>query len=156
MERFASFPNLRFVIVDSAEEAVRGSQVVISCATYFENDLCTDDCFDEGVLVVPVHTRGFTNCDLFFDKVYADDTGHVDHFKNFSKFRSYAEVTDVMNGNVPGRDNARERILAYNIGVSVHDIMYASCIYRLMKKNEELFRKLPEADMKEPTEKFWV
>ena len=27
--------------------------------------------------VIPVHTRGFQNCDLFFDKVFADDTDHV-------------------------------------------------------------------------------
>ena len=35
--------------------------------------------------MVPVHTRGFSNCDLFFDKVFADDYGHVKHFKYFDK-----------------------------------------------------------------------
>jgi len=44
-----------------------------------------------------LYTRGFTNCDLFFDKVYADDTGHVDHFKNFKKFRYYAEISELVH-----------------------------------------------------------
>ena len=83
--RFQEYPNLNFEIVDQTEKLVKGTDVILSCATYFENDICADNCFDEGVLVVPVHTRGFTNCDLFFDKVYADDTSHVDHFKYFKK-----------------------------------------------------------------------
>ena len=155
-KRFAGYPNLEFEIVDSVEECIKGSDVVISCATYFENDIAQDAWFDEGVLVVPVHTRGFTNCDLFFDKVYADDTGHVDHFKNFDKFRYYAEVSDVVNGKAIGRENDKERILAYNIGVSVHDINYAARIYQMMKDNPDLYDKLTDADMHDPTDKFWI
>ena len=155
-KRFAGYSNLEFVIVDSVEECIRESDIVISCATYFENDIAQDQWFDEGVLVVPVHTRGFTNCDLFFDKVYGDDTGHIDHFKNFDKFRYYAEVSDVIIGKAIGRENAKERILAYNIGVSVHDIYFAAHIYQMMKKNPDLYNKLTDADMHDPTDKFWI
>ena len=103
-----------------------------------------------------MHTRGFTNCDLFFDKVFVDDIGHVDHFKNFGKFRYCAEVSDVVNRRSPGREHADERILAYNIGVSLHDVFYASRLYQALKGREERFRALPEADLQEPVEKFWV
>lgn len=154
--RFKDFSNLSFEIVETTEECIKGSDVIISCATYFDDDIASDDCFDEGVLVVPVHTRGFTNCDLFFDKVFADDTGHVEHFKNFPKFNNYAEVSDVVNGRVAGRENDKERILAYNIGVSIHDINYAANIYQKMKERPEIFSKLTNADMHDPTEKFWV
>ncbi len=78
---------------------------------------------------MPIHTRGFTNCDLVFDKVYADDTAHVHGFKNFGKFRFFAEVADVVNGKAPGRESETERILAYNIGLSIHDIYLAEKIY---------------------------
>ena len=155
-ERFAEYENLHFTIVDDVRDVVKGSDVVVSCATYFENDICPDDCFDEGVLVVPVHTRGFTNCDLFFDKVFADDTGHVDHFRNFSKFRYFAEVSDVVNGRSAGRENDKERILAYNIGVSIHDMNYAAHIYQMMKERPEVFETLTDAEMHDPTEKFWM
>ena len=155
-KRFREHPNLHFSIVDSVEDCVRGSEVILSCATYFENDIARDEWFDEGVLLVPVHTRGFTNCDLFFDKVFADDTGHVDHFKNFSKFRRYAEVSDVVNQRSPGRENNKERILAYNIGISVHDINYAGHIYQAFESRPELFRRLKDADLHTPDQKFWV
>lgn len=156
IERFKGFDNLYFEIVDSVEDVIKGMDVIVSCATYFENDIASDDWFDEGVLVVPVHTRGFTNCDLFFDKVFADDTGHVDHFKNFDKFRYYAEVSDVVNGKSVGRENNKERILAYNIGISIHDINYAAHIYQMISERPGAFEKLIDANMGDPTEKFWV
>lgn len=156
IERFKKYTNLRFIIVDTLEECIKGSDVVVSCATYFESDIAKDEWFDKGVLVVPIHTRGFTNCDLFFDKVLADDTGHVKHFKNFQKFRYFAEVSDVINGKSVGRENDDERILAYNIGVSIHDINYATHIYNILKKDTDAFNYLGEVDMKDPREKFWV
>lgn len=151
-ERFAQYDNLHFTYVDDSDTLARKSDVIVSAATYLPNDLCSDDCFEEGVLVVPIHTLGFTNCDLFFDKIYADDYGHVHHFKNFDKFKYFAEVSDVVNGKSVGRENEKERILAYNIGVSMHDINFATHIYELIKDNP----KLINIDMNEPTEKFWL
>ena len=156
VERFKDFTNLTFEIVDTVEDCIKNTDVVISCATYFENAIAMDEWFEEGVLVVPVHTRGFTNCDLFFDKVFADDTGHVDHFKNFARFRYYAEVSDLVNGKSVGRENDKERILAYNIGVSVHDINYAAHIYQMLEQNSDTFISLTDADMHDPTDKFWI
>lgn len=154
-KRFASYSNLHFTFVDTPEKMVKGSDVVISGATYLPNDVCADEYFDEGVLVEPIHTLGFTNCDLFFDKVFADDLGHVHHFKNFDKFRQFAEVCDVVNGDKPGRESDDERILVYNIGVSIHDINFAASIYQLMKEQGAL-SSLLDVDMRDPIEKFWV
>lgn len=151
MERFSGYDNLHFSCVDTYDELVRGADVVISAVTYIADDVCADDCFDEGVLVVPVHTRGFTNCDLFFDKVYADDRGHVDHFKNFDQFNQFAEVADVVNGRAVGRERDDERILVYNIGVAMHDIVFAAKLYERMDKE-----KLVDIDLCQPEKKFWV
>ena len=150
-ERFAEYGNLQFSIVDSVGELIKGAEVLVSCVTYFGDDVAPDDAFDEGILVVPVHTRGFTNCDLFFDKVFADDYGHVHHFRNFEKFKKFAEVSDVVNGRVSGRESDSERILAYNIGLSIHDIAFAAHIWDLLDHDS-----LVEIEMKQPTEKFWV
>lgn len=152
IQRFKDFENLSFDIVDTAQELVRGSDVVISAATYMPQNLCADEYYEEGVLVVPIHTLGFTNCDLFFDKVFADDYGHVHHFKYFDKFKSFAEVCDVVNGEAKGRENDRERILAYNIGLSIHDMNFAARIYERVKGNEEL----PEIELDAPKDKFWI
>lgn len=151
-ERFKDYDNVSFTFVDDYYQTVKGSDVVISAVTYAPTDFCDDDAFDEGILVVPVHTLGFTNCDFFFDKVFADDTGHVCHFKNFDKFKDFSEVSDVVLGKHPGRENDKERILAYNIGISLHDINFAAHIYELLKDSKDL----PEIDMKGPTDKYWI
>ncbi len=146
---FSAYRNLSFVDYDKPDELVRGCDVIVSGATVLTEDLCSDDCFDAGCLVVPIHTRGFGNCDLFFDKVFADDTGHVKSFKYFDRFKSYAEVTDVLTGTATGRDNDAQRILAYNIGISVHDIYYAGQIAAMVSDCQH-------ADLQSPVEKFWI
>lgn len=151
-ERFKNNKNLHFEYVDSYEKLLKNTEVLISAVTYLEEDVCKNELFEKGILVVPIHTRGFTNCDLFFDKVYADDYGHVCHFKNFDKFKYFSEVCDVINGTKKGRENNDERILAYNIGLSIHDAYFASYIYDKVFDNENLLN----IDFKEPNEKFWI
>lgn len=155
-DRFSDYQNLHFTYIDSIKDLIKGSDIIISCATYLKDDICTDDCFDKGVLVIPIHTRGFTNCDLFFDKVFADDTSHVSHFKNFNKFKYFAEMCDVVQGLAKSRENDEERILAYNIGIAIHDINFASHIYKHIKSVPNLFNSLPDITMNEPKEKFWL
>ena len=153
IKRFEKYPNLHFEIVDTMEELARGSEVVISAVTYFGADVCSSEVFEKGTLLVPIHTRGFTGCDLVFDKVFADDRGHVCHFGNFNKFKAFAEVSDVLNGKVLGRENDEERILIYNIGISIHDITFAGYIYT---KHMQSCENKQEIDFAQPTEKFWI
>ena len=149
-ERFADYPNLHFEVCPDAESLISGSDVVVSCITAADHIIVPDACFKEGVLVVPVHTRGFQNCDLFFDKVFADDTGHVKEFKYFDRFKHYDEFSHVLLGENPGRENDRERILAYNIGISLHDIYFASQIYDAIGSSAK------EWILENETKKFWV
>ena len=156
IERFINYDNVEFSVSDTIEELVSSSDVIISCITEADHLICPNDqMFQKGCLVIPVHTRGFQNCDLSFDKVFADDVGHVSHFKNFEKFKKFAEVYDVVNGYKPGRENDGERIIAYNIGISIHDINFASHIYQMFLDSRGL-NELPDVDMKEPLEKFWI
>ena len=151
VKQFKDYKKIKFSFVDTGEELVENSDVVISAATYLPDNICEqDEKFKEGVLVVPVHTLGFTNCDLFFDRVYADDYGHVKNFKYFDKFKKFGEVSDVINKRIEGRTNEKERILVYNIGISIHDIYFAAKIY------QKLANKKEKINFKGPTEKFWV
>ena len=132
IERFKRYENVTFNVFDSIEMLIRTSDVIISSITEANGLLCADDtAFREGCLVVPIHTRGFQNCDLFFDKVYADDTAHIEDFKYFKRFRKYAELSDVLTKRVVGRETQKERILSYNIGLGLHDVLYADKIYNM-------------------------
>ena len=95
-----------------------------------------------------MHTRGFQNCDLFFDKVFADDTNHVKGFKYFDKFQSFAELSEVLTGQKNGRASDEERILSYNIGIALHDIYFASKIYTLCSSEE--------VNLSQICEKAWI
>ncbi|MBP3774974.1 MAG: ornithine cyclodeaminase [Bacteroidaceae bacterium] len=151
-QRFAGHEGVRCLLVDTMEELVAGGDVLISCLTAAPALLCPDDSlFRRGVLVVPVHTRGFQNCDLFFDKVFGDDTGHIQGFRYFSRFRQFAELSQVLLGQKPGRESDDERILSYNIGLGLHDAVFASKIFDRVDPASVLsFRQEKE------TRKLWV
>ena len=134
VEEYKGYDNATFTIVDNTSDLVRGADVVVSCITDASGLLVEDESlFKPGVLVVPVHTRGFQNCDTTFDKVYADDTDHVKGFKYFSEFREFHQIEEVLKGVTPGRESDTERILSYNIGLGLHDVLYTSRIYDMLK-----------------------
>ncbi len=141
MEFGEKYHNFKFRIIKNLNDLVSTCDVIISCITYTEGPLAPDECFRPGCLVVPVHTRGFQNCDLFFDKVFADDTDHVKGFRYFDRFRSYAEISDVLNGTALGRESDEEKILSYNIGLAMHDILFATKIYSMSKGSNIDFNK---------------
>lgn len=130
---FADFSNVNFEIVDDMATLVADADVVVSCITDANGILLEDESlFKQGVLVVPVHTRGFQNCDLVFDKVFADDTAHVQGFRYFSQFKEFGEIGNVLRGERSGRESDSERILSYNIGLGLHDVYFSHKIYEML------------------------
>ena len=149
--RFNNYPGIQFSVVSTNKDLIEGADVVVSCVTAANDILGEDAWYKEGVLVIPVHTRGFQNCDLFFDKVFVDDIGHVKDFKYFNSFKSCDEFSKVLLEEIQGRSDDKERILAYNIGIALHDTFFAS----------EIFKRLsalsPDIDINESNlSKFWV
>lgn len=124
--------HINFEVMDSYEEVIKNTDVLISCVSYVENDFAKFDVFPEGILVLPIHTRGFMECDYYFDKVVADDIPHISHFRHFDKYNNVCEVADILLDPEKGRNNDMEKIIAYNIGIAIHDIYFASKIYELI------------------------
>lgn len=137
IERFKEASNVTFDIIDDKEEFISEADVVISCVTVATELLFPNDAlFRKGITLIPVHVRGFQNCDLFFDKVFGDDTDQIRNWKYFSMFRQYDELHHVLLGSNPGRTSQNERILCYNYGLALHDIVYASKIYDVISGKE--------------------
>jgi len=120
-------------ICDTYQRLIEDSDVIVSAVTYADKEFGKNEWFKEGVLVIPIHTRGFQNCDLFFDKVFADDIEHVRDFKYFNRFKYFREIDQVLKKKIIGRSSPEERILSYNIGIALHDIYIARKIYDLVK-----------------------
>lgn len=132
MEFFKPFPNIHFTVYDDVRKMFSESDIIVSCVTAANSCFAEPEDFKSGTLVVPVHTKGFQNCDLAFDKIFCDDIGHIKEFRYFNQYKSVTEMSDVLNGTKPGRDSDDQRILAYNIGISLQDVFFASKIFEMM------------------------
>lgn len=151
IERFKEYKNVSFEIVDSAEKMAGDVDVFISCITNAQGLLVPNEkTFQPGVTVIPVHMRGLQNCDTTFDRVFGDDTAHVCGFKLFKQWPDYNEIGEVLNGRDPGRRSDEQRIIDYNYGLALHDVVYAAKIYEKLKDESQ------EIKVERETAKFWV
>lgn len=152
IERFKDYKNVTFTIVDDIIELAQNVDVFISCITDANGPLIEDEkVFKPGVTVIPVHMRGLQICDISFDRVFGDDTDHIKGFKYFNQFKDYNEIGEVLEGRDPGRKTQNQRIIDYNYGLALHDVVYASKIYKLTKDKSTC-----EVERIKETEKFWI
>ncbi|WP_290744709.1 hypothetical protein [Fibrobacter sp. UBA4309] len=152
IQRFQNYKNVSFEIVDDVKEIAQSVDVLISCITSANGLIVEDESlFPPGITIIPVHMRGFQNCDTTFDRVFGDDTGHVRNFKFFPQYHDYNEIGEVLAGRDPGRKSENQRIIDYNYGLGLHDTLFASKIYEMT-----LDKSLPEIPIIKETDKFWV
>jgi ornithine cyclodeaminase/alanine dehydrogenase-like protein (mu-crystallin family) len=142
---------IKYKIVNSIEELF-DSDIVVSCVSFAHSVICeNDNVFKKGCNIVPVHTSGFQNCDLFFDKVFVDDIGHVEGYRYFEQFKErMIRITDVTNRVKPGRESDDERTIVYNGGLAIFDIYWAK---KILKKYNDQTLDIP---MGYPKERFWI
>lgn len=152
INRFKDYSNVTFSIVNDINMMARNVDVFISCITDAEGLLISDEnIFQPGVTVIPVHMRGLQICDTTFDRVFGDDTDHIKGFKYFNQFKDYNEIGEVLAGRDPGRKSQNQRIIDYNYGLALHDVLYASKLYKLLKD-----KNIKEIELVKETAKFWV
>lgn len=153
IDRFKNHSNVQFEIVDHIEELVKSSDVFFSCITSADGLLVEDESiFQPGITVIPIHMRGLQNCDTTFDRVFGDDTDHIKGFRYFSQFKDYNEIGEVLAGRDIGRKSNKQRIIDYNYGLGLHDVVFASRIYEIVSKRQDI----PEMELKKETDKYWV
>ena len=151
-DRFKMYANVSFEEVTDANLLVQESDVLFSCVTFAGGNIVEDvRQFKPGITIIPVHTQGFMNCDKVFDRVFGDDTNHVSGFKYFKEFKGYNEIGEVFAGRDPGRTSDDQRIINYNYGLGLHDLVYAAKIYEVLENSE-----LPEIKLQKETRKFWI
>lgn len=150
-ERFSEYRNVSFEIVESAEAMAGEVDVFISCITNAQGLLVPNEqTFRPGVTVIPVHMRGLQNCDTTFDRVFGDDTAHVRGFKLFDKWHDYNEIGEVLAGHDPGRLSDEQRIIDYNYGLALHDVVFAAKIYERLQDNCQ------EIKLERETNKYFI
>ncbi|MDE6523355.1 MAG: ornithine cyclodeaminase [Muribaculaceae bacterium] len=150
IEEFKDHKFLNFEICENLEDMFH-SDIIVSCVSFAHKELAPVETYPNGCTIIPVHTSGFQNCDLVFDKIFVDDIEHVKKYRYFEQFkpRMY-RITDVANNKITGRENDEERILVYNGGIALTDLYWA------MKIMESVGDNCPQIPMSYPKERFWI
>ena len=128
----------KVIACTSAEEAVRDTDIVISCTALYEHPkgVVRDEWLKPGVLALPVDIGCYwtPKSRRGMDRIITDDIEQTQSFarRRFfeeKKVRLDAELGDVIAGKVKGRRRERERIMCINCGLSLYDIALAERIY---------------------------
>jgi N-[(2S)-2-amino-2-carboxyethyl]-L-glutamate dehydrogenase len=135
-----SFPNVKFRITETAEEAVREGEVVITCTVtdkpYIPYEWLQKGSFVSNVSIMDVDKEAF----LKADKVVVDDWEQSNREKKvinqlvlegrFSREHLYAELGEIIIGKRSGRESNEEIILLNPMGMAIEDIACAHTLYQ--------------------------
>lgn len=129
IEEFKGYQNVTFEVCETYEQLMAGSDVIFSSVTFIENDFCSPNVFKEGCTVIPVHMRGFKECDKVFDHVITSDLESIKKFQYYGEMRKLSRLNEVLKGEIKVREKETDRILVYNLGIALYDIYFAAKIY---------------------------
>jgi len=122
--------------VGSAEEAVRGSDVVVTAVPVDVEPFVKRDWVGEGVLALPLELNyAWEDEAIFsFDKFVVDDREQTEyHARETGRPlpEPYAELGEIVVGRKPGRESYEEKIMDMNYGLAIHDVVVGKRLYEL-------------------------
>lgn len=134
------FPDVKYQITTTAEEAVRSGEVVITCTItdkpYIPYEWLQKGTFVSNVSIMDVHKEVF----LKADKVVVDDWDQSNREKKvinqlvlegkFSRDQLHAELGEIIVGRRSGRESNEEIIILNPMGMAIEDIACAQSIYQ--------------------------
>lgn len=133
IERFKYYSNIKFQICDTYDDLMRDSDVIFSSVTYISQDFCSPEIYKNKCLVIPVHLRGFTKCDLTFDNIITSDLESIKKFKYYNKMQNITLMDNVIGDkNITSKGGycAGNQVIVYNLGLAIYDIYFANQIYK--------------------------
>lgn len=136
----ATYASTRFVIHESARAAVEQADVLVTCTVsdkpYIPFDWIKRGCFISNISIMDIERDVF----LQADKVVVDDWDQSNREKKvinqlveegrFSREQLHAELGEIVNGTVRGRDHDDEIILLNPMGMAIDDIVCARWFYQ--------------------------
>lgn len=131
IEKFKSYSNIKFEVCDSYEVLMHDSDVVLSSITFAETDFCAPEVYKDKCVIIPVHLRGFKQCDRVFDQVITSDLESIKKFEYYNEMKRLDYIDELMEKKQrEGFINAPNRRIIYNLGLAVYDLYFALMIYR--------------------------
>lgn len=144
IERFKDkYKNIRFEVYDNYKQLMENSDVIISSVTYIENDFCDTNIYKPGCTIIPVHMRGFMECDKEFEHVIVSDMERIEHFKYYGQFKKISLTDDVLFKGKNVRENRDDRVIVYNLGLAITDLYFGKKIYEQISNTGEEYNLMP-------------
>src|SRR5205823_5027644 len=119
--------------VDSAKSAVTSAEIVISGGPILNppQPVIAADWLAEGVVGISIDYDSYwTPASMRrMDLIVTDDRGQIEHLKEYGFFlglpRLDGELADVVVGRLPARSSPKDRILCFNLGIAIEDLVTA-------------------------------
>jgi len=142
VEEMTAIHGLKVVPVASPKKAVENCDIIVTAGPILKrpHPVIEASWFKDG---------GFA-CALDFDsywkpqamhsmnKICTDDCNQLAYYKKLGYFSNipkvYADLGEIVNGQKPGRENPKERIMSMNLGLAIEDMATAILIYEKAKK----------------------
>jgi N-[(2S)-2-amino-2-carboxyethyl]-L-glutamate dehydrogenase len=135
---------LTTTVCPSAEEAVRGAEVVVPCTVadtpYIRFEWLSPGAFVSNISIMDVEPEAFVQV----DKLVVDDWDQCNRERKtinqlvldgrLSREELHAELGDVVRGARPGRESPDERILLNPMGMAIEDVACAAAVYRTARE----------------------
>jgi len=132
-------PSLKIESCSSPEEAITAADLVVTATGKLLEPIYKNAWVKEGALVLPVHTQGWDSSTASeMDKLVTDDW---EQFRTVGDIlyqplpdKPHAETGEIVAGLRPGRESKEERIVNFNKGLAIHDILMASVVLAKAKE----------------------
>ena len=138
IQKFEKYKNIQFVLCKTYDELMKDSDVIFSSVTFIEDDFCDPKCYKKNCTIIPVHLRGFKECDKVFDNIITSDMISIQKFEHYREFKKLIYIDDIIknrNMNITDCLNTSGKII-YNLGLAVYDLYFANKIYHLVTDYE--------------------
>jgi ornithine cyclodeaminase/alanine dehydrogenase-like protein (mu-crystallin family) len=132
-------PHVELVQVNSFEEVVRGSLVVVSATAILvkPDPQFRDEWVEPGAYLAPVDLDSLWEWKTFAraDKFLVDSVDEMNYFMTLGYLEHglpplHAEIGEVVAGLEPGREREDELIIDMNIGMGVEDVVIGRELYQ--------------------------
>jgi ornithine cyclodeaminase/alanine dehydrogenase-like protein (mu-crystallin family) len=135
---------LEVIPVDTAREAVEGSDIVVTAGPILRKPHATiqPGWLAEGAFASLVDFDSYWHPDALreADKFCTDDVPQLEHYREVGYFQDippiYADLGELVTGRKKGRETAAERTIACNLGIALDDIATAVLIYKRALKEK--------------------
>lgn len=125
-----------------AEKAVRGSDIIVSSGPILKQpyDTVKENWMEEGAFasLVDFDSSWSRKALAQADKWTTDNIAQYEHYKDLGYFQNcptlHAELGEIVVGKKKGRENAKERNFAANLGLALDDMAVAPIIYEKAKQ----------------------